>query len=162
MSKITTLLRLERDSYKCLVFALISLVQRCQAQEIDSTTTITISASIPALLFVIGLVLISVCFCAYQCQTYQSRRNYFSRRYRQSIRNRNQNLQNQLVISARPHPALTSLSSDTSLSDTPSPIIGNQPSTPQSTPQAFELVSSSLPEATLHQGLHTERRGSYV
>ena len=164
MKTISTLSRLERESYYCSVLVLMSLIQRCKAQDIDSATTITIS--VPALLFVSVLLLISICFCAYQCQTYQSRRNYYLRRYRQSVRNRNHqrinNHQNRFIISAQPHPALTSLSSDTSLSDTPSPTTGNQSATSQTTPQAFELVS--LPEATLYHGLHdppTEiRRGS--
>ena len=150
--------RLERESYYCSILALISLFQRCKAQDIGSATTITIS--VPALLFVTALALISICFCAYQCQTYRSRKNYLSRRYRQSIRNRNHqrinNAQNRFVISARPHPALTSLSSDTSLSDTPSPTTPGNPSTTSPTvsvTQAFELVS--LPaEATLHEGPH--------
>ena len=152
-----TLSRLERESYYCSILVLISLIQRCKAQDIniDSATTITIS--VPALLFVTVLVLISICFCAYQCQTYQSRRNYYSRRYRQSIRNRNHqrinNPQNRFIIAARPHPALTSLSSDTSLSDTPSPTTGNQSATSQIVPQTFELVS--LPEVTRYQGPHT-------
>lgn len=167
MSKITERSRLERECCPYSVLVLISLVQRSQAQNIDSTTTIAIS--IPVLIFVVGLALISICFCAYQCQIYQSRRNYYSRRYRQSIRNRNHqrinNPQNQFIIAARPHPALTSLSSDTSLSDTPSPTIGNLSSTSQTMIQAFELVSRSMPEATLHQGSHaptTEIRGSYI
>ena len=147
--------RLERESFYCSILALISLIPRCRAQDIDSTTTIAIS--VPVLMFVTILVFISICFCAYQCQTYQSRRNYLTRRYRQSIRNQNHqrinNPQGRFIISARPHPALTSLSSDTSLSDTPSPIAGTHPATSPTVSQAFELpvVSLPIPEATLHQ-----------
>lgn len=158
--------RLQRESYYYIfLMVLISLIQRCKAQHIDSATTITIT--VPALLFVVALVFISICFCTYQWKIYQSRRNYLSRRYRQSIRNRNHqrinnNPQNQrFVISARPHPALTSLSSDTSLSDTPSPGLvtaGNGSGTPPTVAQAFELPVVSLrPEAAIlpyNQALH--------
>ena len=156
MKIFSALSRLERESYYSSLLVLISLFQGCKAQHIDSATTITIT--VPALMFVVALVLISICFCTYQWKIYQSRRNYFSRRYRQSIRNRNHqginnNLQNQrFVISARPHPALTSLSSDTSLSDTPSPGLvtaGNHSGTPPIVSQAFELPAVSLPEAAI-------------
>jgi hypothetical protein len=166
MKILSILSRLEKESYYSSLLVLISLIQRCKAQDIDDATTIAIT--VPALLVVVVFVLISICFCTYQWQTYQSRRNYLSRRYRQSIRNRNHqriannNPQNRFVISARPHPALTSLSSDTSLSDTPSPGLvtaGNHSVTSPTVPQAFELPVVSLPEATTLRHPQTSHHG---
>ena len=117
LSKLT-----RRTLYCCLV--LTTLTQRCGAQD----RAITISITVPLLLVVCGLILISVCFCIYQCQTYRNRRNYNSRRLSQTLNNYDviqrtnharQTATSRPIIAARPHPAMMSSLSETSFNLSP-------------------------------------------
>ena len=159
MKIITKLLRLKDcHSYHCCL-VLISLAHRCEAQ--DSGKTITIS--IPTLLLASGFTLICICFCVYQCQIFQSRRNYNLRRYRQTIHNHNVrrisqiiNTQSLSTSAAQPQSAQTSIPLYSSLNHPA------QPTTSQTVPQASDPVFQ--PVATLHRGdaptVHEEAIGS--